>query len=242
MDYITDENYSEKFKKDIYKIGKIIDREKIKEIMKKYINKYNEYAFKWLCHFGCVKILELYLDCDEEKKINVHASNEYGFRYSCSDGHLKLVKFLLYLDGDRKINVHENNEEGFRAACVHNHIKIVKLLLSLNDDRKIDIGEKNHHGFRTACQNGNLKLVELLLISYDKIFDYDFSENKNYFIKIDDQFVKCNNLEICHLLYFIKFPIDLVNNLEQIKDLSYYRKEIQLMCIKQTLFNLCCVG
>lgn len=184
------------------------------------------------CQKGHLDIVKLLLSLEGDRRIDVHWGDEDAFMTSCFDGKTKIVKLLLSLEGDRKIDVHTDNEFYLRALCDsdlcrHKEIKIIKLLLSLDGDRKLDIHRNDDEIFKLACKNGHLKTVKLLLMTKEK---FDLS-------------VKTSFYKINRLLSLVKNPIDFSKELLRYQDIFSVRgeKEIQLMCVKQTLLNLCFV-
>lgn len=190
--------------------------ELVKELLEKIDDQYLICCgFRDSCCNNNLKLVKMFLSL---KRIDINEKDCHtrnGFIMACEYGHIKLVKFLLNLTGNLKIN-NESLNKGFEYACYSNRTKIVKLLLSRDRNDRFIKDRKINYILKVT----SIKIMELFLISHYK-FNINLSEDRGR--------------EINSLLKYIKTPIDFD------EEMLEYKKEIQLMCVKQTLLNLCCI-
>lgn len=204
--------------------------------------------FKFSCDCNSVKIVKLLLSFSKNRKtekdrnriINIRTIKE-EFENAYTNGNLKIVKFLLenyetqlYVESAFVFGCKNNeklvklilkiisynelrNNRFFLFACSNGYTKIVKLFLSLNN---IDIHFQNDDSFKMACNFGYLDIVELLLTTRERFNVQDFDTDFDY---------------IRFLIDCLQTPIDFDERILE------YKKQVQLMCVKQSLTNLCCV-
>jgi hypothetical protein len=128
-----------------------------------------------ICKSGDVKILQLLIQKDINKFINLNFDDDKAFHYSIIFNHFDLTEYILKTSS--LIDISSRNDAAYKWLILNNNTKLLKLILSyehkINFYHKIeeinksmcmfDVKTYGEYIIKLAIQNNDISLIKLLL-------------------------------------------------------------------------------
>ncbi len=87
------------------------------------------------CH-GHLDMMQLLLDLEGDRAVDVNAMRGAPFGMACTWGQLEAMRLLLALTGDRTVDVRARDDYALRVACDRGRFEVARELLALPEERR----------------------------------------------------------------------------------------------------------